>query len=383
MFLPSVSPWCVTVVNREIDIKTQRIVELLERERLGGVLLNAQHNFAWITGGASNGIDLSRENGAASVFVRRDGERFLLANNIEMPRMFAEEVSADEFEPVEFRWQDEKAAGDLLVTKACSMAEGEITTDLAIDRNRPAIEGKLAPCRYELTEDEIVRFRRLGTDAGRAVRETIGKISPGQSEIEIAATMRAELAVRNIGSVVTLVAADERIKSYRHPIPTDARWEKTLLLVTCAKRHGLIASLSRMVCFGDVPAELRERTDAAAFVNATLWSATRPGATAAELYRLAADAYTKVGFADEINLHHQGGAAGYKTREWVAHPKSGEIVKENQAFAWNPSIAGTKVEESTIVKGEGYETITTSSDFPAITTSIDGHEHHSPGILSI
>ena len=43
-------------MNREIETKTERIVDLLDKEDLGGVLLNAQHNFAWITGGASNGI---------------------------------------------------------------------------------------------------------------------------------------------------------------------------------------------------------------------------------------------------------------------------------------------------------------------------------------
>jgi antitoxin VapB len=54
-------------------------------------------------------------------------------------------------------------------------------------------------------------------DAGEAVRGTIRKITPGQSEIEIAARMRAELAAMNVNSVVTLVAADERIAKYRHP----------------------------------------------------------------------------------------------------------------------------------------------------------------------
>jgi Xaa-Pro dipeptidase len=365
-------------VNREIDIKTQRIVELLEREKLGGVLLNAQHNFAWITAGGTNGIDLSRENGAASIFVRRDGKRFILANNIEMPRMLAEEVSPDEFEPVEFAWQD-----DLLIARARSLCEGEIAADLTIHSSVSSIEGNLAPCRHELTDEEIDRFRRLGADAGRVIRDAIGKISPGETEIEIAAKMSANLAAENMNSVVTLVAADERISKYRHPIPTENRWRKTLLLVTCANRHGLIVNLSRMVCVGAVPEKLREKTEGAAFVNATLWNATRPGVTGAELYQIAADAYTRVGAADEINLHHQGGAAGYKTREWVAHPESAEVVKMNQAFAWNPSITGTKVEETVIATGAGIDVITKSPDFPVMTTTLEGHEYHSPGILSV
>ena len=80
-------------MNSEIAEKSERIVKMLAEKKLGGVLINSQHNFAWATAGANNGIDLSRENGAASIFIRNDGKKFILTNNIEMPRMLAEEVS--------------------------------------------------------------------------------------------------------------------------------------------------------------------------------------------------------------------------------------------------------------------------------------------------
>src|SRR5438445_3120872 len=108
----------------ELEEKTERIATMLERENLDAVLLNAQHNFAWLTGGGSNGIDLSRENGAASLLVTRKGKRFIVSNNIEMPRILAEEVSANDFEPVEFAWESEKAAGDLALKKARDLAGG-------------------------------------------------------------------------------------------------------------------------------------------------------------------------------------------------------------------------------------------------------------------
>ena len=359
------------------------MVELLERENLGGVLLNAQHNFAWITGGGSNGVDQSRENGVASIFVRRDGKRYLIANNIETPRMSAEEVSSDIFETVEFTWQDEKADGIIAVKKARSLTDGDVAADLFFSDTVPSLESRISQCRHELTIEELKRYRFLGNDAANAISQTIDEIEPGMSEVEIATEMRRQLGAKNINSVVTLVAADERIAKYRHPIPTENTWNKTLLLVTCANREGLIASLSRMVCVSDVPSELQKKTEAAAFVNASLWNATRPGSTGAELYKVAADAYAKVGYATEINLHHQGGAAGYKTREWVAHPKSREVVKLNQAFAWNPSITGTKIEDTIIVTNDGIENITTSDDVPKIETEIDGQIYRSPGVITI
>ena len=315
----------------ELDEKTQRLVEMLERESLDAILLNAQHNFAWLTAGGSNGIDLSRENGAATLLITRNGKRYLLANNIEMPRMLAEEVSADLFAPVAFAWQDEKSDAGLILTKVRSLIgrDAVIATDLALFADVEAIENKIAAGRCRLTADEADRYRLLGRDAGIAVRRTIDAIEQGETEIEIAEKLRSELALAGMTSVVTLVAADERISQFRHPLPTNNRWNRVLLLVTCAKRHGQIASLSRLVCVGKVPEELKGKTEAAAFVNARLLDTTRPGATGAELYRTAEKAYAEHGFAGEIDRHHQGGATGYKTREWVAHPQSTEVVHQH------------------------------------------------------
>jgi len=369
----------------ELEEKTERLVRMLAENELDAVILNAQHNFAWLTGGGSNGVDLSRENGVTSLVVSRDGERSLLGSVIEIDRMLAEEVSGEDFDPIDFNWQGEKADSASVLEKArfALQTGASIATDIPMFSGVPAIEGKIAACRYRLTTEEQARFRELGRDAGLAMDQLVGKLEQGDTEIEIAEKLRHELGMSGLASVVTLVAADERISRYRHPVPTSNRWQTTLLLVTCVKRHGLIASLSRMVSIGEPDGELKRRTEAAASVNAALLDATRPRATGAELYKVAAEAYDTRGFGDEINRHHQGGAAGYRTRDWVAHPQSGEIVQLYQAFAWNPSITGTKVEDSSIVTTDGIETITSSPSFPQIESIIFGRSYLSPGVLTI
>lgn len=372
-------------MNEELREKTGRIVKMLEREGLDAVLLNARHNFAWLTGGGTSGVDTSRENGVATLMVTRDGGRYVIANNIETPRMFADEVSEADFEPLSFAWQAEKADSGTIAKTALSALRPEavIASDIDIGGSLPAIEGKIAACRHQLTTDEAVRFRRLGSDAGAAMRRAIDSFEPGHSEMAIAEKIRHELASAGAVSVVTLAAADDRIKRFRHPVPTANRWERTLLAVTCAQRGGLIVSLSRVISLGPPDEDLVRRTQAAADVFAALRHATRPGTTGRELYETAERAYAATGFAGEIGLHHQGGAAGYKTRDWVAHPKSDEVVKLGQAFAWNPSITGTKVEETCIVTANGTDVVTASPDFPQVRTVIDGAEYLSPGILSL
>lgn len=357
----------------------------MSRERVGGVLLNAQHNFAWLSGGCSNGIDVSRENGASYLLVRVDGKAFNLANNIEMPRLLADEISAEDFDPVEFAWEAEKASPDLVIEKAKALLEtgSELVTDISIHGGTRAIEGLVAACRYSLTSGEVERYRRLGEDSGSVLGGMAGKISPGDTEIEIRRKIQDEMAARGINPVVLLVAADERIASYRHPVPTAKRWDKVLLIAVCAKRGGLITSQTRIYCVGEIPAELQRRTEANAFVFSSLLAATRPGAKASDLYGVADEAYAAQGFPGEIHKHHQGGACGYKTRDWVAYPASGETVQPNQAYAWNPSITGTKVEETCIVTDDGVEIITASPGWPMIPTEIGAKKYLSPGILSL
>ena len=358
---------------------------MLNAENFGGVLLNSQHNFAWLSGGKSNGINLSSETGACFLFIRRDGKKFVLANNIEMPRILSEEVSSDDFEPIEFGWQEEKSNANLIFEKAKSLLEmnEKIASDLSFHREIASLENPISKCRYELTEAEIERYKNLGKDAGIALGNAIKVINLGETEFEIARKTQNELAKFNINSVVTLVAADERIEKYRHPVPTENVWKKNLLIAVCAKRGGLIASLSRIICNGEIPEDLKRKTEACGYIFAKILSEIETGKFGAELYKIAAGAYAEKGFANEINRHHQGGAAGYKTRDWVIHPKSNEVVFSNQSFAFNPSITGTKTEETAILINDQIEIITATPDFPQISFDINGREFFAPNILSL
>jgi antitoxin VapB len=358
---------------------------MLAQEGLGGVILSSQHNFAWLTAGGTNGVDLSNQAGACALVVRADGKRYVLASRIEMARVLAEEVSAEEFEPIEFDWEEEKASPTFLAERALSLIESNsgVGSDLSLGAGARVIEGAIARCRFSLTDSEIERYRRLGEDAGEAIEQFVRTLEPGETEREVARRTSDALAARGIRSVVTLVAADARIAKFRHPVPTESRWEKILMVVTCARRNGLIASLSRIVSAGEIPTELRRRTLATARVNAQLLSATRVGMTGAELYEVAARAYAEEGFEGEEHLHHQGGAAGYRTRDWVAHPSSRESVQVRQPFAWNPSITGTKVEETCIAFEDGIEVITSTHSWPKVSVQANGREYFSPDVLSL
>jgi Xaa-Pro aminopeptidase len=369
----------------EIEEKTERLTRMLAAQNLGGVILSAQHNFSWLTGGGSNGIDQSRDAGAGSLLVRRDGKRFVLANRIEMPRLLEEQLAPHDFEPIDFAWEDEKSGPSFLPMRAQALLEPgtSLGSDLPLDASTRTLESSIASCRYQLTESEIERYRSLGQDAGEVVGNLMKTLQPGETEREVARRATDSLAARGMHSVVMLVAGDERVEKFRHPAPTARAWQKILMVVVCARRHGLIASLTRIICAGSIPEELTRRTLGVARVNAGLFAATCVGATGAELYGVAARAYAAAGFPGEQHLHHQGGACGYRTRDWVAHPLSADRAQVNQAFAWNPSITGTKVEETCIAFPAGVETITTSPHWPSMGIDIEGHHYDFSDVLSL
>lgn len=358
---------------------------MLASENLGGVLLNSQPNFSWLTAGGLNGIDQSREPGSCALLIRDDGKRFILANRIEMPRLLAEELDAEDFEPIEFPWEDEKATPDFLADRAQTLLRenGRLGSDTPLSKKASMIEHLLAPCRYQLTEPEIERFRSLAHDASLAIGSMIRTIKPGERELDIARQAADALGSFEINAIVNLVAADERLQKYRHPIPTRNIWKNVLMIVVCARRQGLIASLTRLVSASTVTSELQRRIGAVARVNAELMAATRPGTTGAQLYNVAARAYAEAGFAGEERRHHQGGACGYRTRDWVAHPRCQDVVRSNQAFAWNPSVSGAKTEETCIAFDEGVEVISRSPDWPQISIELAGREYLSPDVLSL
>jgi antitoxin VapB len=177
------------------------------------------------------------------------------------------------------------------------------------------------------------------------------------------------------------MAADERIFNYKHAPARGKRLEKYGMLNLCARRWGLAVSITRFAHFGALPAELDERFQASAQVNAALLHATRVGATSAELFRAAADAYAREGFAGDERMHHQGGATGYWEREWVATPDGKEKVVNNQVFAWNPSIRGGKVEDTALLRDGQIELLTPTPELPALASSANGNSYPATGVL--
>jgi len=199
------------------------------------------------------------------------------------------------------------------------------------------------------------------------------RVRRGVSEHEVAGAFGAALRARGIHAPVLLVAADDRIARFRHPIPTHRRVEKALMLVVCAQRYGLIVAMTRLVHFGRLPAALARKHAAVCAVDEVLIDATRPGAKWSAILAAGVRAYREQGFAKEWKLHHQGGPMGYECRDFCVTPATSGRVGPNQLVGWNPSITGTKSEDTILTRASGRppEVLTAMSDWPILGSRAD------------
>jgi antitoxin VapB len=189
------------------------------------------------------------------------------------------------------------------------------------------------------------------------------------------------LLSRGILPSVFLTAVDDRIRRYRHAVPRRGVLERFGMLNFCARRWGLSVSMTRFVHFGLMPTELEDGFSAVAQVNARLLAATQQSINSDELFTVAKEAYSAVGYAGEEKQHHQGGATGYLEREWVARPGGSERVAAQQAFAWNPNLPGAKVEDTFLLRDGSLETLTRTPELPVISTRFEGVDYRSAGVL--
>jgi antitoxin VapB len=360
--------------NAELDAKHEQLVEWLKAQGLAGVLIRRNENVAWVTGGAVELRVLTPcETGVAALLVTANGRRYYFTTENEAPRLHDEEFGVLDFEPVLFPWwaDDTNAA-------AAKLAGGPLGSDTPGPGLTPV---NFAPLRAALSDTEIARYRWLGAATAAATVEALHQVEPGLSEYDLEAITASALLRSGILPSVYLFAVDDRILKYKHAVARGKRLKQYAMLNLCSRKWGLAISITRFIHFGALPADLGSRFEAAAQVNAALFNATRVGATSAHLFSVAQAAYAAQGFPGEERFHHQGGPTGYGEREWIATPTGTEVVVNNQAFAWNPSIRGGKVEDTVLLRDGVIENLTPTPELPAIAASLEGSDYVAAGVL--
>jgi Xaa-Pro aminopeptidase len=367
--------------SRELAEKLDRIEAFLDRESLNAVLLSTQRNFSWLTCGGTNHVGTSTPDGVASLLVLRQGPRFVISSNNERDRISDEETGALGFESVAIPWHELRQDPMMSLRRTLAQIVDPATVGADSAAGFTNVEGRFSKLRYRMTHAEVERYRQHGLAVAEAVEETARSLQPGMSEREIEALLSFRIMQRGARPTVLLVGSDERFRKYRHPIPTDRTVERFVALSTCARRWGMTVAVTRLVHFGAIPDDVISRYLALQRVEAKLLAATSPGRSSAEIFAILQNAYRDAGYPDEWKAHHQGGATGYLEREWVATPNGDHVVEEHQPFSWNPTIQGTKIEDTVLTSADAIEVLTHTGAWPSKVLEVAGQLIERPQIL--
>jgi Xaa-Pro dipeptidase len=339
----------------EYAAKLDRLRGLLKDRGYAAAALHARRNFAWLTAGGDNHVPQASEDGFATLLVTATDAVVLTAVN-EAPRIRDEELNGLSLEVKALPWEQPAAVAD----EIRALAGGRVASD-------DDLEGDLWPMRATLMAAEQERYRWLGERTARAVTAVLAATRAGETEMIVGERLALALAADGILAPVLLVASDERILRYRHPIPKPKAIGTSVMLIACAEKGGLMVAITRFAWLGARPdAETMRRFEAVNQVHVAMRAATRPGRMLSEVFADSIAAYEATGYGEEWRLHHQGGPIGYQGREAIATPTNQARVLDGMAFAWNPSITGTKAEDTFIVRSDGsHEIITRDPYWPS------------------
>jgi Xaa-Pro dipeptidase len=363
-------------LNDEMKEKERRVREFLKAKGLKALLLKRQANYSWMTCGGLNLVGIATEMGATSLLIT-DNSKFVIANNIEGPRMRDEEgLEKQGFVIKTFPWYEDREVSIIREI----VGENPFGSDVPF-QNAMVCAEDVARLRYSLTAEEQERYRWLGERVSLALEKTLMKTKKGEKESEVIARLCADIWKDRIDPITLMGAADDRIANFRHPIPTERKIKKYLMVSICARKWGLIVSLTRFVYLGRLPKELKKRYETNVYIDCAFMAHTLPGVLASDVFQKGINAYQEKGYPDEWKLHHQGGSIGYTGRDYRASLKTSDVIQENQAFTWNPSITGTKSEDTILATSKGPEMITRPIRYPTLSMEAGNIPFIRPAIL--
>jgi Xaa-Pro aminopeptidase len=362
--------------SNELEAKLAAVSEMLKKNDLEAMLIRRVPNFAWMTCGASAFVNSATEESTASLLICPSG-RYLVTNNIEAPRFEQEEdLAAQGWEFRVSQWFEPERAVEEISQGWRLAADSAYPGAVDLGASFPRLRVNLHP-------HERTRLKELARKCAVAMDRAIRAVRPGMTEDDIAGILAGEALRLGVLPIVNLIAVDDRISAFRHPLPTNTVLKKYAMLVLCGREFGLVCSVTRLIHFGRLPDELRRRAEAVAAVDAAFIGSTRPNVRMSQVFQAGLSAYARVGYPDEWCLHHQGGPVGYEPREFVVTGQTDDIVCSGQAYAWNPTITGAKSEDTILVGRDDAEILTSIEGWPMLEAEFEGHVLPRPAVLEV
>lgn len=359
-------------MTREEDVsrKIEFIRQYMEERKTDGVLLSKVDNFAWITSGARSYVALDDKAGIASVLITKN-DAYILSKNPETERLKREELPRN-FTVIEYPW----------FAKLDDMVNNVVDGKHLLYEEDPEFNNFLLRSRIKLSEYEQERYAEVGTKTACALENAMRSLTPNMTEIQAKSMVESQLAKEGLDVLLVLAFGDESRTLYRHNLARKVEIGKRCFVSVCTKMYGLVISATRTVEF-ERDEKFESQHEINAQIDSEILDATLTKLSISQVFFEIEKSYASHGYQDEWKLHHQGGITGYNTREIVAAPHLPFQIDDAMSFAWNPTITGTKSEDTYIrTKNEmRLLSMNKNKDWPYLEINVNGRKYERPGIL--
>ena len=334
--------------------KISSLRKLMAEKEVSALILRRNPNLAWVISGRAH-VPTTIDAACFDLVITEDST-FAITNAIEAPRLAAEEFP-EGLDVKVVQWWEGRNHGLPSSTVIGSDQPAAGLVDLSLE---------IEVLRASLDEYDQGRITDISRRAAQALGDAMKEVQSSDREIDVAAKITSALWQKNLEISFLGVAGESRVKKFRHPLPTDALIGNRASASICAKEKGLIASVTRIVTFGNLTTTHESEYSSLLEVEADLLDATIVGKPFSSVIDIATLSYGNNGFdRDEWHHHHQGGPTGFMPRDWPATQASERLIQSQQVIAWNPTGKGWKVEETILTSPSGISLLTGDANWPS------------------
>jgi Xaa-Pro aminopeptidase len=348
-------------------IKRQRVLDILDAKGRDSLLLTTNTALTWYLDGSRVHISLAGDP-IAALLVGRDGDHLVTFNN-EAGRIAAEELPAGVALHTVPWYRNLHEAAAAVGTAAGGTAAGGPGEGGTAPMAEAAVADELRAARQNLLPAESARYARLSAEIAAMMTDVLSSARPETTEFELVSALAARIVAAGAEPLVLLCNGSSR-SGFRHPLATHSPLGRRAMAVVCARRDGMVANVTRWIRFDGGTVEERDAEARMAAVEADIFDATVPDARLDRIFAEIKAAYARHGFGPEQwEQHHQGGPAGYAGRDPRVTAAATDVVVLNQAFTWNPSGPGVKIEDTVQLTGSGLQVLTVDPRWPSTTVN--------------
>jgi Xaa-Pro dipeptidase len=358
----------------ELEVKEQRIQNMMKRLGYQSLLLTRRDNFSWISCGHKAVVSYRTESSPIYLLITPE-KKYAVGYFMDLPRTMDEELNGLGFEPVQLN-----TFGKTPFTAAIELTKGKVGAD-GYFPGVDFVASEVSKLYEPYTQQDMDRYRSACQESAGIIHDLAYWVKPGMTERQVLAETWKRYLEHGFEGDCMFIVSDERIKKYRHGVPSDKKIEKAVILAPAVMKYGMGLPISRVVWFEEPPADIRKRHLAASTIHAFVVAATKPGVKMSTLREIVHQKYDETGYGEDYYHHMHGGPCGYIMSNPDRCDDPNEVVGANTSFSWYITITGTKSEEVNMVDEISAKIITDIHNWPMLNIQVDGKVIEMPDLL--